>query len=110
MLTAYLAVKLKDKGVTDDFSNNHNDFATLRTNHRRRTKQHPCRIRIFHLEISNVSCSCDFLFLAFRWCDCGSPTVPKMVSKQLKVKSLNKELYKFKKQAFDIEAKKDGKS
>jgi hypothetical protein len=33
-----------------------------------------------------------------------------MVSKQLKVKSLNKELYKFKKQAFDIEAKKDGKS
>ena len=30
--------------------------------------------------------------------------------KQLKVKSLNKELYKFKKQAFDIEAKKDGKS
>lgn len=37
-------------------------------------------------------------------------TVPKMVSKHLKVKSLNKELYKFKKQAFDIEAKKGGKS
>ena len=37
-------------------------------------------------------------------------SVPKMISKHLKVKSLNKELYKFKKQAFDIEAKKDGKS
>jgi len=36
-------------------------------------------------------------------------TAPKMVSKHLKVKRLNKELYKFKKQAFDIEAKKDGK-
>ena len=36
-------------------------------------------------------------------------TVPKMVSKHLKVKNLNKELYKLKKQVFDIEAKKGGK-
>jgi len=35
-------------------------------------------------------------------------TVPKMVSKHLKVNNLNKELYKLKKQAFEIEAKKDG--
>lgn len=35
-------------------------------------------------------------------------TVPKMVSKHLKVKNLNKELYKLKSQVFDTEAKKDG--
>jgi uncharacterized integral membrane protein len=36
-------------------------------------------------------------------------TAPKMVSKHLKVKSLNKELSKLKEQVFDIEAKKDKK-
>lgn len=37
-------------------------------------------------------------------------SVPKMVNKHLKVKSLSKELYKLKKQVFDIEAKKSEKS
>ena len=60
---------------------NHHLFASTGNYHRRGTEQFALGFEVFHLELSDVDCSSDFIFLCDRRGNCGGLELAKIGEK-----------------------------